>query len=66
MDLAKSSVARWEALRTRDAVSQQELDERRSAYAQAAANLAAAEANVERLRQLESFKRVVAPFADQE
>ena len=31
--------------------------------AQARANLAAADANVERLRQLEGFKRVVAPFA---
>jgi RND family efflux transporter MFP subunit len=54
---------RWEALRKKDAVSQQELDERRSNAAQARANLAAAEANVERLRQLEGFKRVVAPFA---
>lgn len=63
LDLAKSSVARWEALRKRDAVSQQELDERRSAYAQAQSNVAAADANVERLRQVESFKRVVAPFA---
>jgi RND family efflux transporter MFP subunit len=63
LDLAKSSMARWEQLRTKDAVSQQELDERRSANAQAAANLAAAEANVERLRQLEGFKRIVAPFA---
>jgi RND family efflux transporter MFP subunit len=56
-------VERWEALRKKDAVSQQELDERRSADAQARANLAAADANVERLRQTESFKRVVAPFA---
>jgi RND family efflux transporter MFP subunit len=63
MDLAKSSMARWEALRKKDAVSQQELEERRSAYAQATSNLAAAEANVERLRQVEGFKRVVAPFA---
>jgi RND family efflux transporter MFP subunit len=63
LDLAKSSMLRWEALRKRDAVSQQELDERRSAYAQAQANLAAADANVERLRQLEGFKRVVAPFS---
>jgi RND family efflux transporter MFP subunit len=61
--LAKSTLERWEALRQKDAVSQQELDERRSASVQAAANLAAADANVERLRQLESFKRVVAPFA---
>ncbi|MDB5775196.1 MAG: efflux transporter periplasmic adaptor subunit [Herbaspirillum sp.] len=63
LDLAKSSMVRWEALRKRDAVSQQELDERRSASAQADSNLAAAEANVERLRQVSSFKRVVAPFA---
>jgi RND family efflux transporter MFP subunit len=63
LDLAKSSMLRWEALRKRDAVSQQELDERRSAFAQAQANLAAADANVERLRQLEAFKRVVAPFS---
>lgn len=61
--LAKSTLERWEALRKKDAVSQQELDERRSAAAQAAANLAAADANIERLRQLEGFKRVVAPFA---
>ena len=63
MELARSSVDRWEALRKRDAVSQQELDERRSAFVQAQANLAGADANVERLRQLESFKRVVAPFS---
>ncbi len=63
LDLAKSTVDRWESLRKRDAVSQQELDERRSAYTQAVANLAAADANVERLRQLEGFKRIVAPFA---
>ena len=61
--LAKSTLARWEALRAKDAVSQQELDKRRSASAQAAANLAAADANVERLRQLEGFKRVIAPFS---
>ena len=61
--LAKSTAERWEALHKRDAVSQQELDERRSTFAQASANLAAAEANVERLRQMEAFKRVVAPFA---
>ncbi|HEY8048410.1 MAG TPA: efflux RND transporter periplasmic adaptor subunit [Ramlibacter sp.] len=63
LELAKTSVDRWEQLRKRDAVSQQELEERRSAFLQARANLAGADANVERLRQLESFKRVVAPFA---
>ena len=63
LSLAKSTMERWEALRKKDAVSQQELDERRSNDAQARANVAAADANVERLRQLEGFKRVVAPFA---
>jgi RND family efflux transporter MFP subunit len=63
LELAHSTLGRWEGLRKRDAVSQQELDERRSAEAQARANLAAADANVERLRQLEGFKRVLAPFA---
>jgi RND family efflux transporter MFP subunit len=63
LELARSTVERWEALRKRDAVSQQELEERRSGYQQARANLAGADANVERLRQLESFKRVLAPFS---
>ena len=56
-------MARWEALRDKDVVSQQELDERRSAAAQADANLAAADANVQRLRQLQGFTRVTAPFS---
>lgn len=63
LELARSSAERWESLRQRDAVSQQELDERRSAYRQAEANFAAAQANEERLRHLEDFKRIVAPFA---
>jgi RND family efflux transporter MFP subunit len=63
LSLAKSTAERWEGLRKKDVVSQQDLDERRSAVAQSQANLAAAEANVQRLRQLEDFKRVVAPFA---
>jgi RND family efflux transporter MFP subunit len=61
--LAKSSFTRWQQLRQRDAVSQQELDERQSTFNQGVANLAAANANVQRLKQLESFKRIVAPFA---
>jgi len=63
LELAKSSAERWESLRQRDAVSQQELDERRSAYLQAQANLAAAVANEKRLHELEDFKRIVAPFS---
>jgi RND family efflux transporter MFP subunit len=63
LTLASSTRERWEALRKREAVSQQELDEKRSTDAQARANLAAADANVERLRQLKGFNRVTAPFA---
>jgi RND family efflux transporter MFP subunit len=62
LELAKSTVARWENLRKKDVVSQQDLDERRGAVAQATANLAAADANMQRLRQTEGFKRVLAPF----
>ncbi|MGO9037323.1 MAG: efflux RND transporter periplasmic adaptor subunit [Steroidobacteraceae bacterium] len=60
--LAKSTAERWQRLRVKDAVTQQDLDERLSAYSQAQANLAAAEANVARLRSLQGFNKVVAPF----
>jgi len=60
--LAKSTAERWQSLRQKDAVTQQELDERLSAYKQAQADLSAAEANVSRLRSLQGFNRVVAPF----
>jgi len=61
--LAKSTTERWEALRKKDVVSQQELDEKRSAASQAVANLAAADANVQRLKQMQGFTRVTAPFS---
>jgi RND family efflux transporter MFP subunit len=60
--LAKSTADRWQALRQKDAVTQQDFDERLSAYHQAEANLAAADANVRRLQNLRGFNRVVAPF----
>lgn len=61
-DLAQLTLVRWESLREHDGVSQQELEEKRSALAQARADLAAVEASVSRLEQLESFRRIVAPF----
>ena len=61
LDLAKSTAARWDALRKKDVVSQQEVDEKRSASDQAVSNLAAAVANVQRLSQLQGFKKLVAP-----
>ena len=61
--LAQTTVDRWDALRKKDVVAQQDLDERRAALVQAKANLAAADANLQRLSQLEAFKHVTAPFA---
>lgn len=62
-DLAKISADRWQNLRKTDSVSQQEADNQSSGYQQAQASLAAADANVRRLEQLESFKHVYAPFS---
>jgi RND family efflux transporter MFP subunit len=61
-NLAKSTAERWKSLREKDAVTQQDLDERQSTYIQAQANLASAQANTARLRNLQNFNRVVAPF----
>lgn len=63
LELAKISADRWANLRKSDSVSQQEADQQVSSYQQAVANLAAADANVRRLEQLESFKNVYAPFS---
>ena len=53
--LAKTAYERWTRLRSQDAVSQQELDEKTSAYRQT-------EAVLQRLRQQLAFGQVVAPF----
>jgi len=53
--LAKTVYDRWKRLRTEDAVSQQEMDEKTGLYRQS-------EAVLNRLRQLQSFGNVVAPF----
>ena len=63
MELAKISAERWENLRKTDSVSAQEADQQTSGYQQSKANLVAADANVRRLEQLESFKNVYAPFS---
>src|SRR6266496_5868765 len=63
LKLAQSSAKRWENLQKMDAVSEQETEERTSSSRQGEATLAAANANVRRLEQLESFKRIYAPFS---
>jgi membrane fusion protein, multidrug efflux system len=62
LELARTSLGRWEGLRHSDAVSQQELDERRADVQQLQADLNASAANVKRLQQLHDFGRVTAPF----
>jgi RND family efflux transporter MFP subunit len=63
LELAKTSAERWNNLRKSDSVSQQEADQETSAYTQAQANVAAADANVRRLQEMESFKNIYAPFS---
>ena len=60
--LAQSTAKRWQALLVTDSVTRQEVDERVADAAAKHAALAASHANLERLRTLEGFKHVVAPF----
>lgn len=62
-ELAEQTLARWETLQARQsAISQQDLAEKRSLVRQGKADLAAEDANVKRLEQLDGFRRIVAPF----
>jgi RND family efflux transporter MFP subunit len=61
-NLALTTSNRWRALLQTDSVSQQEADEKISDYQAKKTIVAAAQANLDRLRTLESFKRIVAPF----
>lgn len=64
VDLAEQTLVRWETLQARQsAISQQDLAEKRSLVRQGKADLSAADANVKRLQQLESFRRITAPFS---
>jgi len=61
--LSNSTNARWKGLLATDSVSKQDADEKAGDAAAKKAAADSAAANVERLRDLESFKRVVAPFS---
>jgi len=60
--LSQTTNARWKELLKTESVSQQDADEKAGGAAAKKAAAEAAAANVSRLRDLESFKRVVAPF----
>lgn len=60
--IAQITSDRWRGLRDSDSVSKQEADEKLSGAQASDAALGAARANVQRLRELKGFKRIVAPF----
>ena len=60
--LSNTTNTRWKELLTTESVSKQDADEKAGDAAAKKAITESAVANVSRLRQLESFKRVVAPF----
>ena len=60
--LAKTTDARWQGLLATESVSKQDAEQRAGDAAAKKAAVESAAANVARLRDLESFKRVLAPF----
>ena len=62
VELTRDTLKRWEHLSSLDSVAKQDLDEKRSAATQARADLAAVDANVRRLEQLKSFRRILSPL----
>jgi RND family efflux transporter MFP subunit len=61
-ELAKTTNERWQGLLATESVSKQDAEQKASDEAAKKAAVASAAANMARLRDLESFKRVVAPF----
>ena len=61
--LAGTTAERYQELLKSDAVSKQEVDNYNGEFAARQAMVQSAEANVKRLEELESFKRVFAPFS---
>jgi RND family efflux transporter MFP subunit len=62
-NLSRITATRYEELIKTDGVSKQEVDNAVGDYAARRAAVASAQANVRRLEELESFKRVFAPFS---
>jgi RND family efflux transporter MFP subunit len=60
--LARTTAARWKDLLQKNAVAQQDVDEKLGSLASQQAALNAAAAEVHRLENLQSFKNIVAPF----
>lgn len=63
VNLAKLTSKRWAALRASTAVSQQSADEKSGDYAARLATAEAARANVEKLKALQAYLQITAPFS---
>jgi RND family efflux transporter MFP subunit len=63
LDLAKTTAERWQNLLKSDSVSQQDVDQNNGAFRARQADVAAANANVQRLKDLQGFEQVTAPFS---
>ncbi|HSI12646.1 MAG TPA: efflux RND transporter periplasmic adaptor subunit [Chthoniobacter sp.] len=61
-DLARVTAQRWQNLAQKQVVAKQDNDERQGSYQAAAATLSSNKADVERLQDLQSFKKITAPF----
>jgi RND family efflux transporter MFP subunit len=61
--LSNSTNVRWKGLLATESVSKQDADEKAGDAAAKKASADSAAANVARLRELESFKRILAPFS---
>jgi RND family efflux transporter MFP subunit len=60
--IAAVTADRWQSLRKTDSVSRQDADEKSSLADASKAQLDSARANLQRLRDLSGFQRIVAPF----
>ena len=61
-NLAVLTADRWKALRATNAVSQQTVDEKIGDAAAQKAQVTAAQANLDRIKAMEDFRNIVAPF----
>ena len=62
LEIARISADRWQNLRQSDSVSQQDTDVKVATWHARQADVHAAEANVQRLKEMANFKKLVAPF----
>lgn len=62
LKLAESTAARWDRMVAQDAVSKQEAEEKRGELDVRRAMASAARAEMDRLRTLQNFRKIVAPF----